>query len=50
VGAGAGGKSVGSGSGEQFVNDALFYSLTRKGLEAGAGFAGTKFWKSKELN
>jgi len=51
VGAGAGSKgNVGAGSGEQFVNDALFYSLTEKGVEAGAGFAGTKFWKDKDLN
>jgi lipid-binding SYLF domain-containing protein len=50
VGAGAAGKTVGGGGGEQFVNDALFYSYTKKGIEAGVGFAGTKFWKSKELN
>jgi lipid-binding SYLF domain-containing protein len=51
VGAGAGSKgNVGGGSGEQFVNDALFYSLTDKGVEVGAGFQGTKFWKDKDLN
>ncbi|MGH8681004.1 MAG: YSC84-related protein [Burkholderiales bacterium] len=48
--AGAGGKTAGGVSGEQVVNDALYYTLTKNGLQAGGAVAGTKFWKDKELN
>jgi lipid-binding SYLF domain-containing protein len=48
--AGAGGKSAGGGVGEEFVSDALSYTLTKNGLEAGGMVAGTKFSKDKDLN
>ena len=48
--AGAGGKSAGGGSGEEFVDDAKYYTLTKNGVEAGGAVAGTKFWKDKDLN
>jgi len=50
--AGAGGKSVGvpGGGGENVIADALYYTLTKNGLTAGGAVAGTKFWKSEELN
>jgi lipid-binding SYLF domain-containing protein len=48
--AGAAGKTAGGVSGEQVVNDALYYTLTKNGLQAGGAVAGTKFWKDKELN
>jgi len=50
VSGGAGGKSAGGGGGEEFVNDALYYTLTKRGLEIGGAVAGTKFWKDKDLN
>lgn len=43
-------KTAGGGVGENFVNDALYYTLTKNGLEIGAAVAGTKFWKEKSLN
>lgn len=43
-------KTAGGGVGENFVNDALYYTLTKNGLELGAAVAGTKFWKEKSLN
>jgi lipid-binding SYLF domain-containing protein len=42
--------TAGGGAGENFVNDALYYMLTKNGLEIGAAVAGTKFWKEKSLN
>jgi lipid-binding SYLF domain-containing protein len=48
--AGAGGKSVGPGGGENVIADARYYMLTKNGLQAGVAVAGTKFWKDKELN
>jgi lipid-binding SYLF domain-containing protein len=50
AGAGAAGKTVGGQAGEQVINDALYYTLTKNGLQAGGAVAGTKFWKDKELN
>jgi len=52
VEAGAGGKSVGvpGGGGENVIADALYYTLTKNGLQAGGAVAGTKFWKSEDLN
>jgi lipid-binding SYLF domain-containing protein len=50
AGAGAAGKTVGGLAGEQVINDALYYTLTKNGLQAGGAVAGTKFWKDKELN
>ncbi len=48
--AGAAGKTVGGGSGEDMIADALYYSYTKSGLEGGGAVAGTKFWKDDELN
>jgi len=48
--AGAGGKSVGPGAGEQVISDASYYMLTKNGLQAGLAVAGTKYWKDKDLN
>jgi lipid-binding SYLF domain-containing protein len=48
--AGAGGKSVGPGQGENVIADASYYTLTPNGLQAGGAVAGTKFWKDKDLN
>jgi lipid-binding SYLF domain-containing protein len=50
--AGAGGKTVGApgGGGENLVADAYYYTLTKNGLQAGGAVAGTKFWKSEDLN
>jgi lipid-binding SYLF domain-containing protein len=50
VQAGAGGKSVGPAAGQNVINDGLYYTLTKNGLQAGGAVAGTKFWKDKELN
>ena len=52
VEAGAGGKSVGvpGGGGENVIADALYYTLTPNGITAGGAVAGTKFWKSDDLN
>jgi len=49
--AGAGSKgTAGGGAGEEFISDAQYYTLTNKGVELGGLFAGTKFWKDKDLN
>jgi lipid-binding SYLF domain-containing protein len=48
--AGAGGASAGPAGGENAIADALYYTLTKNGLQAGGAVAGTKFWKDKELN
>ena len=48
--AGAGGKTVGAGAGEQVISDASYYTLTKNGLQAGVAVAGTKYWKDKDLN
>jgi lipid-binding SYLF domain-containing protein len=50
AGAGAAGKGVGGGAGENLIADAMFYTITKNGFEAGGAVAGTKFWKDKELN
>ncbi len=48
--AGAGGKSAGQAGGVNAIADASYYTLTKNGLQAGGAVAGTKFWKSKDLN
>jgi len=48
--AGAAGKGVGAGGGEQAIADATYYTLTKNGLQAGIQVEGTKVWKDKELN
>ena len=48
--AGAKGESVGPGTGGNVIADAKYYTLTPNGLQAGVAGAGTKFWKSKDLN
>lgn len=51
AGAGVEGKGpTGGGSGENVISDALYYTMTRNGLQAGGAVAGTKVWKDKELN
>ena len=40
----------GGGSGENVIADALYYTLTRSGLQGGGAVAGTKVWQDKELN
>jgi lipid-binding SYLF domain-containing protein len=48
VQAGAGGKSAGPASGG--TTDALYYTLTKNGLQLGLAVAGAKFSKDKDLN
>jgi lipid-binding SYLF domain-containing protein len=52
IDAGVDGKRVGvpQGGGENVIADALYYTLTKNGLQAGGAVAGTKFWKSEDLN
>lgn len=50
AGAGVDDKSVSAGTGEQIIAEALYWTLTKNGLQAGAALAGTKFWKNEELN
>jgi lipid-binding SYLF domain-containing protein len=55
-GGGVGGASVddkglpGGGSGENLIADAMYYTLTRNGLQGGGAVAGTKVWRDNELN
>jgi hypothetical protein len=42
--------SVQAGGGENTIADANYYTLTKNGLQVGGAFAGTKFWKNKDLN
>ncbi len=48
--AGAKGESVGPASGGNVIADARYYTLTPNGLQAGVAAAGTKYWKSSDLN
>ena len=48
--AGAKGESVGPAAGENIIADARYYTLTTNGLQAGVAAAGTKYWKSSDLN
>jgi lipid-binding SYLF domain-containing protein len=48
--AGAKGESAGPGSGENVIADAKYFTLTPNGLQAGVAGAGTKYWKSTDLN
>jgi len=48
--AGAKGDSVGPAAGGNIIADAKYYMLTKNGLQAGIAAAGTKYWKSSDLN
>jgi lipid-binding SYLF domain-containing protein len=48
--AGAKGETSGPAAGENVIADAKYYTLTTNGLQAGVAAAGTKYWKSGELN
>lgn len=48
--AGVAGKSAGGSAGENVIADAMYYTYTKNGLQAGGAVAGTKFWKDKDLN
>ncbi len=48
--AGAKGESAGPAAGANVISDAKYYTLTKNGLQAGVAAAGTKYWKSKDLN
>jgi lipid-binding SYLF domain-containing protein len=48
--AGAAGKSVGPASGVSGYPEAVHYTLTKNGLQAGVALKGVKVWKDKELN
>jgi len=37
-------------SGENVVNEADYYTITKKGVQVGGAVAGTKVWKDKDLN
>ena len=50
AGAGAQGKTAGSQTSESVITGALYYTLTKTGLQAGGALAGTKFWKDGDLN
>jgi lipid-binding SYLF domain-containing protein len=50
VQAGAAGKSVGAASGVAGYPEALHYTLTKNGLQAGVALKGAKVWKDKGLN
>lgn len=50
LGAGADGKTAGSGRGGNISDDFASYTLTKTGLEAGVSVGGAKFWKDGDLN
>jgi lipid-binding SYLF domain-containing protein len=50
AGAGAGDKTVEAGAGAGAFTGGKVYTLTKTGLQAGGAVAGTKVWKSKDLN
>jgi lipid-binding SYLF domain-containing protein len=50
VQAGAAGKSVGAASGVAGYPEAVHYTLTKNGLQAGVAIRGAKAWKDRELN
>jgi lipid-binding SYLF domain-containing protein len=50
AGAAAGSEAARAGAGVGAFTGGQLYTLTKKGLQAGAAVAGTKAWKDKDLN
>lgn len=47
---GAAGKGAGGATGQKMGSEAMVYTITKNGLQAGGAVEGTKAWKDKALN
>jgi hypothetical protein len=47
---GAAGKTAGGTTGQKMGSEAMVYTITKNGLQAGGAVEGTKVWKDKKLN
>ena len=47
---GAAGKTAGGTTGQKMGSEAMVYTITKNGLQAGGAVEGTKVWKDKALN